>query len=214
MTTARQRYEQRTKVITFRIGKEDSDKLEAVRAKAELSYADLIKLGGGIAQEEITAKLAQISGLESRLAELSSAIEQKEAEINQFLDEERARRLGELDREMNAFRLFEQGWSPEAVAEKLSLAKKTASDYLENWAKGKKDKQLVEQMLVVKCLQEHRRYVQGQIRWCRLFPWQYNENQVNELEEQLESLQQLLGDPSKISQDNKQWLLAEYSSRV
>jgi len=49
--------------------------LEEVKAATGFSNTDLIKLGAGIAQEEIKAKLANITDLESRLTELEAAIE-------------------------------------------------------------------------------------------------------------------------------------------
>jgi hypothetical protein len=212
MTTARERYETKTKVVTFRVSSGIYDELEEIKTKGGLSYSDLIKLGAGIAQQEIMAKLAEVIGFKNRLAELTSAIERKEAEMNQSLDEERARRLKELDSEMGAFRLFEQGWTPEEAAEKLGLTKKTASDYFENWAKGKKDKQITQRILLVKCLKKHIEYVRQQISWCQLLPI-YKEH-LPELEEQKVGLQQLLADPAKISKEDKQWLLTEYSSQV
>lgn len=214
MTTARERYEQKTKVVTFRVSLKDYNYLEEIKTKGGLSNSDLIKLGAGIAQEEINAKLAELSGLEDRLAELKASVREEQHRLSESLDEERRHQLEELATEMKAFKLFEQEWSPEEVAERLGLPKATAFDYLENWAKGKKDKQITERILLVKCLQKHIRHVQEQIRWYHLFPWQYNENLLNELEEQMEGLQQLLVDPSKISKGDKQWLLTEYSSQV
>ena len=64
MTTDKKRYEQKTKVVTFRVSNEIYDQIEDAKAKTGLSNADLIKLGAGIAQEEIKAKLAELSGLE------------------------------------------------------------------------------------------------------------------------------------------------------
>jgi len=64
MTTARERYEKKTKVVTFRVHQEVYDQIEEIKAKTMLSNADLMKLGAGIAQGEIKAKLADISGLE------------------------------------------------------------------------------------------------------------------------------------------------------
>ena len=212
MTTARERYEQKTKVVTFRVSLKDYDYLEEIKTKGGLSNSDLIKLGAGIAQQEIMAKLAEVSGFKNRLAELNSDVEQKEVEISQFLDEERARRLEELDTEMNAFRLFEQGWTPEEVAEKLALSKKNAFGYLENWAKEKGDREAIEKVLVTKCLKEHIRKVQRQIVWCQMLPLE--QKHLPELDKQMDGLQQLLRDPSKISKDDKQWLITEYSSQV
>jgi len=44
MTTARERYEDKTKVVTFRVPREVHKELEAVKARTGLSNADLIRL--------------------------------------------------------------------------------------------------------------------------------------------------------------------------
>lgn len=212
MVTARERYEAKTKVITFRVSLEVAAELEEIKAKGGLSYTDLIKAGAGIGKQEIMAKLAQISGLEERLAELSAAVDQKEIELDRFLAQERARRLEELDSEMKAFRLFNQGWTPEEAAEKLGLPKKTASGHFETWAKEKGDRRVIERVLLTKCLKKHIHRLQEQITWCRFLPT-YEKN-VPELEEQMAGLQQLLRDPSEISKGDKEFLIAEYASQV
>ena len=45
MTTARERYEAKTSVVTFRVPKELYDELEKVKKETGLSFTDLIKLG-------------------------------------------------------------------------------------------------------------------------------------------------------------------------
>lgn len=212
MTTARERYEQKTKVVTFRVSLEVFAELEEIKAKGGLSYSDLIKLGAGIGKQERMAKLAQISGLEERLAELNTAVDQKEIELDRFLAEERARRLEELNREMEAFRLFNHGWSPEEAAEKLAIPQKTTARYYKEWGEEKENRQTFERYLVIKCLKKHIDKVQEQITWCRIIPT--SQKHLPELEKQMASLQQLLRDPSKISQGDKRWLIAEYSSQV
>ncbi len=212
VTAARQRYEAKTKVITFRVGKEVSAELEEIKAKGGLSYTDLIKLGAGMGRQEIMAKLAQISGLEERLAELSAAVDQKETELDRFLAEERARRLEELNRELEAFKLFNHGWSPEEATEKLAVPKQTTVRYFKEWGKEKANRQAVERYLVIKCLKKHIDHIQEQITWCRMLPLE--KKYLPELEEQMAGLQQLLRDPSKISKGDKRWLIAEYSSKV
>jgi len=77
MTRARERYEAKTRVVTFRVTKEVFNQIEEVKAAGGLSYGDLIKLGAGIASEEIRAKIAEASGLEARLSQLKAAIEGK-----------------------------------------------------------------------------------------------------------------------------------------
>lgn len=110
-------------MVAFRVSLEVYKELEKIKAMGGLSYADLIKLGAGFAQDEIKANLAQISGLENRLAELSSAIEREQQRLNESLDEETRRRLEELDLEIKAFKLFDRRWSIEQVSFKLAFPK-------------------------------------------------------------------------------------------
>ncbi|MFC1933449.1 hypothetical protein ACFLXU_07540 [Chloroflexota bacterium] len=61
MKTARERYEQKTKVVTFRVANEIHDQIEDTKAKTGLSNADLIKLGAGISQEAIFSPFPRLS---------------------------------------------------------------------------------------------------------------------------------------------------------
>lgn len=212
MTTARQRYEQKTKVVTFRVSLEVFAELEEIKAKGGLSNADLIKLGAGIAQDEVRARLARISGLEERLTELRAAVDQGEVEVGRFLAEEKARRLEELNRELEAVRLFNHGWSPEEAAEKLAIPQKTTARYYKEWGEEKENRRTFEKYLVIKCLKKHIDKVQEQITWCRMLPLE--KKHLPELEEQMAGLQQLLRNLSRINQGDKRWLIAEYSSKV
>ena len=74
MKTAREPHEKKTKVVSSRVANEIYDQIEDTKAKTGLSNADLIMLGAGIAQEEIKAKLAELSGLDRKLAQLKVAI--------------------------------------------------------------------------------------------------------------------------------------------
>jgi len=51
------RYEAKTKVVTFRVAKEEYQQLEEVKMNTGLSNADLIMLGAGIAREKREARL-------------------------------------------------------------------------------------------------------------------------------------------------------------
>jgi hypothetical protein len=46
MTTARERYEKKTKVVTFRVSQEMAREIAEMKTNTGLSNADLIKLGG------------------------------------------------------------------------------------------------------------------------------------------------------------------------
>ena len=63
MTTARERYEKKTKVVTFRVSQEMAREIADMKTNTGLSNADLIKLGADIGREEIKTKLAQITSL-------------------------------------------------------------------------------------------------------------------------------------------------------
>ncbi|GEM_PF-3319601 len=213
MTTARERYEKKTKVITFRVNLEVYAELEEIRAKGGLSYSDLIKAGAGIARQEIAAKLAQISGLQDRLAELSAAVERKQQELDQFVNEERARRLKQLDTEMAAFKLFDRRWSTEQVSLKLSIAQEEVLCYLQEWAQERKEKRVLERELLRACLKKHIEILQQRMSFAHLLPSTSQET-LQELERLIKNCQRLLSAPSRISKADREFLLAEYSARI
>jgi len=213
MTTARERYEQKTKVVTFRVSWEVYKELEEIKARGGLSYADLIKLGAGFAQEERKAKLAQISGLENRLVELSSAIEREQQRLNESLHEERRRRLEELNLEIEAFKLFDRRWSIEQVSFKLGLPQESTYRYFQEWGEMRKDKRTLERELLRACLKAHIDRLKEQQRWVCLLP-SIRKEQVEELERQIDDCHRLLATPSRIAKPDREFLLAEYSARV
>jgi hypothetical protein len=126
MTSARERYEAKTRVVTFRVSNEIFNQLEDVKAKSGLSNADVIKLGAGIAQEEAKAKLSDVSGLERRLAGLRSTVDEEHRRVKESISDKRKRKLEELDLELAAFKLFDRGWSTEQVRLKLGLSHEAA----------------------------------------------------------------------------------------
>jgi len=75
MSTARERYEAKTKVVTFRVNHELYDELKKLKAKSGLSFADLVKLGAGIAREEIEDKIEEIRNLQGRLEQLRETVQ-------------------------------------------------------------------------------------------------------------------------------------------
>jgi vacuolar-type H+-ATPase subunit I/STV1 len=214
MTTARERYEQKTKVVTFRVPNETYDQIEDAKAKTGLSNADLIKLGAAIAQEEIKAKLAQASGLESRLAQLKAAVQQTEQELDKVVAEEKKRRLGELDIEMEVFKLFDCGWSLEEVSFKMAIPQPKAFDYFQAWAQERKDREAAERELLRACLKVHLERLKDR-RLCYAFrplgPDSYKD-ELRELEKQIDCCRHLLNNPTDIDDESKQFLLAEYSA--
>lgn len=140
MTTARKRYEQKTKVITFRVSNEIYDQIEDAKVKTGLSNADLIKLRAGIAQEEIKAKLSEASGLDRRLAQLKVSIRQTQQELDRVIAQERKRRLAKLDTEIEVFKLFDQGWALEEVSFKIGIPYETTYRYFQEWGDARNNK--------------------------------------------------------------------------
>ena len=67
MNTARERYEAKTKVVTFRVSQELYAELKRVQAESGLSFADLVKLGAGITRHEIEDKIEEIHNLQETL---------------------------------------------------------------------------------------------------------------------------------------------------
>ncbi|MCL0078786.1 hypothetical protein M1O56_03875 [Dehalococcoidia bacterium] len=76
--------EGRTKVVAFRVSQGLYEEIEEIRARAGLSLADLVKLGAGIAQEEVKGKLAQLSGLRAKLTGVTDSIHREEEKLNGF----------------------------------------------------------------------------------------------------------------------------------
>lgn len=213
MTTARERYEKKTKVITFRVTRELAQQIAEAKATTGLSNADLVKLGSGLAQEEIKAKLAEINGLEGRLAEVEASLLQEEQNLSEFLVIEKERRLKELDTEMKALRLFDRGWKVEEVSLELGISQDMAYRYFNEWGKERQDKTAVQRELVRRCLMKHIEALKSQRGWAVLLP-SYSEADREDIERQIESCQRLLSIPDKISQADREYLIAEYSSQL
>jgi len=213
MANARERYDRKTKVVTFRVSLEVFRELEEIKAKGGLSYADLVKAGAGIAGEEVMGKLGRVSGLESRLAALVSAVKEKEEELGKFIDEERARRLRQLDSEMAAFKLFDRRWTTEQVRFKLGISRREALRYFRQWAEEHRDSRAIKREMLRQCLKEHVRKLKNDRSWARLWPSTPQEA-VDEMDRQIEHYQRLLGAPSKLSKAERQYLLAQYSATV
>ena len=212
MGTARERYEAKTKVVTFRVDWELFHQLEEVRAKTGLSYGNLVKLGAGIADEEINRRLAEVNGLESRMAELKKAIRQAQQNLESYVAEEKKRRLGELDMEMEAFKLFDLGWKLDEVSLKLGISHDTAYHYFQSWGEVRNEKQAVEREFLSECLRKHLDVLKQRRYWCRLLPG-YSK-QLEGVQDEIDYCQHLLEAPSEIDDDWKAFLRAEYSRQI
>jgi hypothetical protein len=212
MTRARERYEAKTRVVTFRVTKEVFNQIEEVKAAGGLSYGDLIKLGAGIASEEIRAKIAEASGLEARLSQLKAAIGQAQQKLEEALAEERKRRLAELDLEIGAYKLFDEGWGLEEVAFKLGIPCEIAYRYLEEWGRVRNEKVTIERELLRQCLRRHIHELKRRASWYRLFPG--HTDTLKRIEEEVDYCQYLLDSPSEINDEWRAFLLAEYASQI
>lgn len=210
---ARERYEAKTKVVTFRVSRELFDQLEEVKSKTGLSNSDLIKLGAGIAEAEIKAKLADVSGLEGTLAELRASIVQHQQRLTESVAKERRRQLEGLDTEIKAFRLFDRGWRVEEVSFKLGIPQATVFHHFQEWAQERKDKRALERELLRACLKRHIAELKDDLSWARLWSSTPKE-QLEELKRRIDDCQRLLATPSRIAKPDREFLLAEYSARV
>jgi Arc/MetJ-type ribon-helix-helix transcriptional regulator len=215
---AQQRYSQKTKTVSFRVPNELYDELEAIKAKANVSYADFVKTGARVCKREMQAKLKRIGGLENRIATLEGRKEQLKLELEQFLSEEKKRRLKELDDEMRCFALFKRGWGIEEVALKLSFTKETVNRYFMEWEKEReitKDRKTIERELVLKCLKKYIEKIRGGIAWYQIMPDTLdNREKLTELTKQKEYAENLLRYPARISKYDRQKLISDYSSEV
>jgi hypothetical protein len=213
MTTARERYEKKTKVVTFRVSQEMAREIAEMKTNTGLSNADLIKLGADIGREEIKTKLAQITSLESRLTELEASLLQEEQVLSNLLTTERERRLNELNAQMEAFHLFDQGWSVQEIAIKLEVSEKTACCYFDEWGDIRQDRESIQRELVRRCLLKHIEMLKSKRSWATILSGYSNEDR-QEIEEAIETCQRLLSNLDHINQEDKEYLIGEYSSQV
>jgi len=172
----------------------------------------LVKLGAGIADEEIKRRLAQVNGLESRLAELKKAIRQAQQNLESSVAEEKERKLAELDTEMEAFKLFDLGWKLDEVSLKLGINHDTAYNYFQSWGEIRNEKQAMEREFLSECLGKHLDVLKQRRYWCRLLPG-YSK-QLDSVQEEMDYCQHLLEAPSEIDDDWKAFLRAEYSRQI
>ncbi len=212
MKTASEHHEKKTKVVTFRVANQIYDQIEDTKAKTGLSNADLIMRGAGICEEEIKAKLAELSGLDRRLAQLKVAIRQTQQELDRVIAQERKRRLAELDTEIEVFKLFDQGWALEEASFKMGIPRETAYRYFQEWGDVRNNKQAVEHELLRACLTKHLDVLKKRRCWGQLSPG-YPEY-LEEVQEEIDYYEYLLQSPSEIDDVRKAFLLAEYSSQI
>ena len=204
MNTARKRYEAKTKVVTFRVNRELYDELKKLKAKSGLSFADLVKLGAGIAREEIEDKIEEIRNLEGKLEQLREAEQAEKQMVADMMVKEKQAQHERLERDIEVFRLFDLGWSIEEVDFKLGLGRRALSKYFNEWAEMRGEKEKIQEELFKKCVRRHIAVLTDQIAW------RATKGALEEAKNQLERCRYLLMDPSQVLEREKVFLLTEY----
>ena len=208
MTTARERYEAKTRVVTFRVQQELYDELMRVKAETGLSFADLVKLGAGIARDEIAAKIAETSNLQGKLEELKEAVQTEKQLAADISAKERQEQLAKLEHEIQAFRLFDLGWSIEEARFKLGMTQAETSQHFKVWSEMRGEKEKVQVELLKKYLRRHITVLQEQILW------RATGSALQESKIQLEHSRRMFNDPSRLTEEERDFLLTEYSYLV
>jgi len=205
MNTARKRYEAKTKVVTFRVNHELYDELKKLKAKSGLSFADLVKLGAGIAREEIEDKIEEVHNLQGKLAQLREAEQAKRQLVADMMAKEKQAQHQKLEREIEIFRLFDRGWSIEEVDFKLKMGRREVSKYFNEWGELRGEKEKLQAELLKKCLHNYILCLQENIRY-RLVG-----RATEEARRQLEYYRRMLANPSELTEEEKTLLIADYS---
>ena len=205
MTTARERYEAKTKVVTFRVSQELYDDLEEIRGKAGLSFADLIKLGAGIAREEIEKKLSEVSELQDQLAELRKTIRQEQKTLESFIETTRKEQLAKLEQQYQIYTLFDADYSTDEVRFRLKIGKDEVYRHFKDWGNLRGEKEKLQTELIKKCLHNYVTSIREAIQY-RLVG-----RASDEAQQRLEYYQGILADPSKLTEEEKAFLIDNYS---
>lgn len=205
MTTARERYEAKTRVVTFRVHQELYDELRKVRTETGLSFADLVKLGAGIARDEIAAKITETSNLQRKLEELRAVVQAEKQLVADTAAKERQEQLGRLKHEIQVFRFFDLGWSIEEVRFKLGMTQAEISQHFKVWGEMRGEREKIQVELLKKCLRRHITVLQEQILW------RATGSALQESKIQLEHSRRMFNDPSRLTEEERDFLLTEYS---
>ena len=208
MTTARERYEAKTRVVTFRVHQELYDELRKVKTETGLSFADLVKLGAGIARDEIAAKITETSNLQRKLEELRAVVQAEKQLVADTAAKERQEQLGRLKHEIEVFRFFDLGWSIEEVRFKLGMTQAEISQHFKVWSEMRGEREKVQVELLKKYLRRHITVLQEQILW------RATGSALQESKIQLEHSRHMFNDPSMLTEEEKDFLLTEYSYLV
>jgi predicted RNase H-like nuclease (RuvC/YqgF family) len=208
MTTARERYEAKTRVVTFRVQQELYDELMKIKTETGLSFADLVKLGAGITRDEIAGKIAETSNLQGKLEELKQAVQTEKQMVADTAAKERQEQLAKLEHEIQAFRLFDLGWSIEEAGFKLGMTQAEISQHFKVWSEMRGEREKVQVELLKKFLRSHITVLQEQILW------RATGSALQESKIQLEHSRRMFNDPSRLTEEERDFLLTEYSYLV
>jgi hypothetical protein len=204
MTTARERYEARTKVVTFRVSQELYAELKRVQVGTGLSFADLVKLGAGIARKEIEDKMEEINNLQGKLKQLREEQQAGEQLVADMIEKEKQAQHQKLEREIEIFRLFDLGWNIEEVDFKLGLGRRALSKYFDEWAEMRGEREKLQEELLKRCVRRHIAVLSEQIIW------RATKGALEDAKGQLERCRYFLMDPSQVSEKEKVFFLTEY----
>jgi len=205
MSTARDRYEARTKVVTFRVSQEFYNQLKNVQTESGLSFADFVKLGARIARDEIRAKIEEIHNIQGRLEQLREVEQAEKQLIGDTMAKEKQARLQKLERQIEVFRLFELGWVIEEVMLKMGMGRGEVSNYFNEWAEMRGEREKLQAELLKKCLHNYIVCLQENIRY-RLVG-----RATEEAKQQLAYYRRMLANPSELTEEEKTLLIADYS---
>jgi len=205
MTTARERYEAKTKVVTFRVHQGLYEDLKRIKTETGLSFADLIKLGAGIARDEMETKIAEISDLQGKLEQLREAVQTEKKRVADIAAKERQEQLVKLEHELQAFRLFDLGWSIEEVRLKLRMSRAEVWQRFTDWAGMRGEREKLQTELLKKCLQNYIARLREHIYY------HATGRDLEAAKQRLEHSQRMLTDPSKLTEEEKALLISDYS---
>jgi len=205
VNTARERYEAKTKVVTFRVSQELYAELKRVQSESGLSFADLVKLGAGITREEIEDKIEEINNLQGRLKQLKEEEQAGQQTVAEMIEKEKQSQHQRLERELEIFKLFDLGWSIEDVDFKLRLGRREISKYFDQWAEMRGEREKLQAELLKKCLHNYILSLQENIQY-RLVG-----RATEEAKRQLEYYRRMLANPSALTEEEKTLLIADYS---
>jgi len=202
--TARDRYEAKTRVVTFRVASELYEELSKIKSDSGLSFADLIKLGADIATAEIEEKLTELGILQQKVEELRLQVQSAKKAAEATVKQERQERLQKLDREMEAFRLFDLGWDVEETRLKVGMGRDEASARFTEWAAMRGEREKVQEELLRKCVNDHIGILMTHIAM------RASRKETEELNGQLRRCRYLVMNPSRATEEEKNFYLGQF----